>query len=180
MVAICLSELPSAITRTSASGLGAIPYIQFSTRLLHRSGNQEILERMNFIDLILPSLDESFSDVLRRLNAAETIRWRLNHMVSDSWSILLDLKYNIIPVYTLSLLSWEFNRLFFFSFSISFAFRNDGMTNPAYTNSAKTMNSIRYCMNATTYTLAGVSASPSPFRSLPLKGGLFANVDRSM
>lgn len=27
---------------------------------------------MNFIDLILPSLDESFSDALRRFNAAET------------------------------------------------------------------------------------------------------------
>lgn len=34
--------------------------------------NREILEKMNFIDLILPSLDKSFSDALRRFNAAET------------------------------------------------------------------------------------------------------------
>lgn len=60
------------------------------------------------------------------------------------------------------------------------ALRRDGIRNPAYTNSAKAPSSIMYCMNARTYTLAGVSTSPSPSISLPLNAGVLANVDRSM
>lgn len=33
--------------------------------------NREILEKMKFIDLALPALDDSFSDALRRFNDAE-------------------------------------------------------------------------------------------------------------